>query len=123
MVGPQVGGELFYERAYWRAGMRANAGALVNWASQSSTVRISTAPDRDEFAKDHTLGFAGGVSFVGAYRFRPTFGLRISYDFMWVSNLALAQNQITFFPSTPTEMSGSHMLLFQGVTLGFEWFR
>jgi hypothetical protein len=129
MVGPQVGGELFYERAYWRAGVRTNGGALVNWASQSSTVRILNPdgepldPNRDEFTKDHTLSFAGGVSFIGEYRFKPTFGLRVSYDLMWVTDLALAQNQITFFPSTPTEISGSHTLFFQGATLGFEWYR
>jgi hypothetical protein len=129
MVGPQAGAELFYERAYWRAGVRAKAGALVNWASQSSTVRIlepdgdPLVPNRDEFAKQHTLSFAGGLSFIGEYRFRPNFGLRVSYELMWVTDLALAQNQITFFPSTPAEISLSHTLFFQGVTLGLEWFR
>jgi hypothetical protein len=129
MVGPQIGAEVFYERAYWRAGIRAKSGALVNWASQSSTVRIlqtngdPLVPNRDEFAKEHTLAFAGGLSFIGEYRFRPSFGLRVSYELMWVTDLALAQNQITFFPSTPAEISLSHSLFFQGVTLGFEWFR
>jgi hypothetical protein len=49
--------------------------------------------------------------------------LRVSYDLLWVTNLALAQNQITFLPSTPPEISPSHALFMQGVTLGFEWFR
>jgi hypothetical protein len=129
LVGPQVGSDLFYEHTYWRAGLRANAGALVNFASQSSTVRIldpngaPLASNRDEFAKDHSLSFVGGLSFIGEYRFRPSFGLRISYDMIWVSNLALAHNQLTFLPSTPAEISNSHALFYQGVSLGFEWFR
>ena len=122
MVGPQVGADLFYERAYWRAGVRAQTGGLVNWASQSTTVRILD-DSRDEFVKDHTLAFVGGLSFIGEYRFRPSFGLRVSYDLLWASDLALAQNQITFFPSTPPEISTSHTLFFQGVSLGLEWFR
>jgi hypothetical protein len=129
MVGPQVGADLMYEHTYWRAGIRASAGALVNWASQSSTVRIldtnddPLVPNRDEFDKDHTLSFVGGLNFIGQYRFRPSFGLRVSYDLLWASDLALAQNQITFFPSNPAEISDSHALFFQGVSLGFEWFR
>ena len=129
LVGPQVGSDLFYEHTYWRAGIRANAGALVNWASQSSTVRIlqpngtPLSPNRDEFAKDHSLSFVGGLSFIGEYRFRPSFGLRVSYDMIWVSNLALAHNQLTFLPNTPTEISSTHSLFFQGVSLGFEWSR
>lgn len=129
LVGPQIGADMFYERAYWRMGIRANAGGLVNWASQSSTVRIlqddgePLAPNRDEFAKNHTMGFSGGVTFIGEWRFRPGFGLRASYDLFWVTDLALAANQLTFFPSAPTELSLSHSLFFQGFTLGFEWFR
>ena len=129
MVGPQIGADLFVERAYWRVGTRIKAAPLVNWASQSSTVRIldtdgePLVPNRDEFAKDHTMSFVGELSFVGEYRFRPNFGLRASYDLMWVTDLALAQNQLTFFPSIPAEISDSHALFFQGVSLGLEWYR
>lgn len=129
LVGLQVGTDCFFERSEWRLGGRAKAGSLVNWTSQASTVRILNnngaplLPNRDEFVKDHSLAFVGELSVIGEYRFRPSFGLRASYDLMWVSNLALAQNQITFFPSTPPEISDSHALFFQGVSFGLEWFR
>lgn len=129
MVGPQFGGDLMWEHTYWRAGIRATAGPLVNWASQSSTVRIlqsdgtPLSPNRDEFAKNHTMSFVGGLNVIGEYRFRPSFGIRASYDLLWVTDLALAQDQFTFFPSNPPEVSDSHSLFFQGVSLGFEWFR
>jgi hypothetical protein len=81
------------------------------------------SPNRDEFDEDHTLAFVGGLNFIGQYRFRPSFGLRVSYDLLWVTDLALAQNQLTFFPSNPSEISDSHALFFQGVSFGLEWFR
>ncbi len=129
LVGPQVGGEFFYDRAYWRLGIRGKAGALVNFASQSSTVQIldgngdPLSPNRNEYAKDHSMSFVGGVTFLGEYRFRPNLGLKASFDMLWVTDLALAQNQLTFFPSTPTQISASHQLFFNGFSLGLEWSR
>ncbi len=129
MVGPQVGGELFYERAYWRLGVKGKAGGLVNWASQSSTVRVlddngdPLAPNRNEHIDTHSMSFVGGVGVLGEYRLKPNFGLRASYDLLWVTNVALAQNQLTFFPSSPAEISESHSLFFQGFTFGFTWYR
>lgn len=129
LVGPQVGAELFYDRAYWRLGVRTKAGGLVNWASQSSTVRIlddngdPLTPNRDEYAKSHSMAFVGGVGFLGEYRFKPNFGFRATYDLLWVTDLALAQNQLTFFPSSPAEISDSHSLFYQGFSLGFTWYR
>jgi hypothetical protein len=129
MVGPQVAGELFYDHAYWRLGVRAKTGALVNFSSQSSTVRIldnngnPLSPNRDEYAKDHSMSFVGGLSFIGEYRFRPNFGLKGSFDMLWLTDLALAQNQLTFFPSTPAQLSNSHSLFLNGFMIGFEWYR
>lgn len=129
LVGPQITGELFYDYAYWRLGVRGKAGGLVNFASQSSVVRIlddqgePLEPNRDEYDKSHSMSFVGGISFLGEYRFRPNFGIKTSFDLLWVTDLALAQNQLTFFPSSPAEISDSHQLFFNGFTLGLEWYR
>jgi len=128
LVGPQIGAELFYDRAYWRLGVKTKAGGLVNWASQSSTVRIlddngePLVPNRDESAKTNTMSFVGGVGFLGEYRFKPNFGFRATYDILFVTDLALAQNQITFF-NMPDGISDSHALFYQGFTFGFTWYR
>ncbi len=128
LVGPQIGAELFYDRAYWRLGVKTKAGGLVNWASQSSTVRIvdenggPLVPNRDESAKTNTMSFVGGVGLLGEYRFKPNFGLRATYDILFVTDLALAQNQITFF-SMPDGISDSHALFYQGFTFGLTWYR
>ena len=126
LVGLQIGTDWFYERYEWRLGARVKGGGFVNWDSQNSQVRVldlsnvPLVPNRDEHAKNHPLAFAGEWSFLGEYRFRPNFAFRASYDLMWVTNLALAQNQLTFAPSTPALISSSHSLFFQGVSVGFE---
>jgi hypothetical protein len=69
------------------------------------------------------MSFVGGLSFIGEYRFRPNFGLKGSFDMLWLTDLALAQNQLTFFPSTPAQLSNSHSLFLNGFMIGFEWYR
>lgn len=126
LVGPQVGLDVYYERADWRLGVLTKGAAMVNWAKQSSTVRILDAdgvplePNRDEVASVHEASFVGELGFVGEYHLRPYFALRCSYDLMWATNLALAQNQLTFNPGLPAEIANSNTLFFQGISLGFE---
>ncbi len=126
LVGLQIGTDWFYEQGEWRLGGRAKGGGFVDWDNQTSQVRIldlngvPLLPNRDEHAKDHPLAFVGELSLIGSYRFRPNFALRASYDLMWVTDLALAQNQITFSPSTPALVADHHSLFYQGVSIGFE---
>ncbi len=126
MVGPQIGMDVYYECADWRLGVLTKGAATVNWASQSSTVRILDAngvpliPNRDERAKVHEASFVGELGFVGEYHLRPSFALRFSYDLMWATNLALAQNQLTFNPGVPADIANSNTLFFQGLSFGFE---
>ncbi len=124
MVGPQFGVDWFYERSDWRFGVRGKAAAVVNWADVANEVRIldvngaPLAPNRDENAEDHVLSFLAEINVIGVYHLKPHFALRTSYDLMFLTNQALAQNQITFTPGTRTPMG--HALFFQGVTFGFE---
>ncbi len=126
MVGPQLGLDVFYERTNWRGGVRVKGAAVVNWAAQSTQVTILDSngqplvPSRDESANVHDAAFVGELGFVGAYHIRPNFALRASWDLMWVTNLALAQNQLTFNPATPVEIANSNTLFFQGLGFGFE---
>lgn len=129
LVGAQIGSDWFYEAGEWRLGMRGKSGAFVNFADQTSTVRILDSngtplePNRNEHAEQDILNFVGELNFIGNYQFRPNCGLRFSYDLMFVTNLALAQNQLTFTVSDPPQISVGHSLFFQGVSLGFEFTR
>jgi len=129
LVGPQIGADWYVQHYEWRLGGRIKGGSLVNWSNQSTRVRILNAagapvvPNRDEFADLHNLGFVGEINLLGAYQFTPNFGFRAGYDLMWVTDLALAQNQITFSPSTPPLLSSSHALFYQSFSLGLEFVR
>jgi hypothetical protein len=127
LVGLQGGGEWFYQRPEWRIGMRLKGGMLVNWADQISQVRILDAngtpvvPNRDERANKNIAALLGEISFIGAYQFTPRIALRLSYDLMWITDLALAQNQINFTPSnTGSQSSFQKSLMFTGASVGFE---
>jgi hypothetical protein len=127
LVGLQGGGDWFYQRPSWRLGMRVKGGMLVNWADQISQVQIldangvPVAPTRDERANKNIAALLGEISFIGSYQITPRFGFRVSYDMMWVTNLALAQNQINFTPSdTGSQASFQKSLMFTGASFGFE---
>jgi hypothetical protein len=129
LAGPQIGADWFIEHYEWRLGGRIKGGSLVNASNQSTRVRIldhagtPLVPNRDEFASLHTLAFVGEINFIGAYQFTPNCAFRAGYDLMWVTDLALAQNQLTFSPSTPTLISSQHVLFYQGFTIGLEFAR
>ena len=129
LVGPQAGLDWYYDHNDWRVGVRAKGGAMVNFTDQTS--QLSTvdfngaplAPAKNQKASDNILGFVGELNFIGAYRLRQNFSLRVSYDMMWVTSLALTQNQINFFPTPVATISDNHGLFYQGVGIGFEFFR
>jgi hypothetical protein len=130
LAGLQGGGDVFYQRPEWRLGMRVKGGMLVNWAEQMSQVSILDAngapvvPNRDERANKNIASLLGEISFIGAYQITPRLGFRVSYDMMWVTNLALAQNQINFTPSNQgAQASFEHTLMFTGASVGFEYNR
>ena len=107
MVGPQVGGEVFFERADWRFGVRGKTAAVVNWNQQSSRVRIldtngdPLSPNRDESASSHDAAFVGEVNVIGSYHLRPNVALRCAWDMIWVSNLALRKTSLRSIPPCP----------------------
>ncbi len=131
LVGPQIGSDWFYDRSEWRFGVRGKGGAFVNWSDQSSVVQITNTngvlvpsiQNRNEHASTDILSFVGELNFIGAYRFSPNFALRTSYDLLWATNLALAQNQLTFVINNPASVAAHHSLFFQGVSLGIEFTR
>ena len=126
LVGPQVGLDVFYERTDFRLGIRTKGAMMVNWDWQSSHVRIldnagnPLSPNRDEFQSAHDAAFVGELNFIGSYNVRQNIALRAGFDLMWVTNIALAQNQLTFVQINPPEISDGHSLFYQGLSIGLE---
>ena len=55
------------------------------------------------------------------YLVRPNMGLRFGYQIMALTNLALAERQITFLNLNPATMNQDHGLYFDGVSGGLEF--
>jgi len=129
LVGLQVGADLTYRKRNYTCGVRVKASPCINFASQVSQVVTNAADDpyatiplnyRTSHARD-VVTFIGEVGFVGTYRLRPNFTLRASYDFMWVTGLALASEQIAFQTDPPDALDTYGVNFYQGLSLGFEW--
>jgi hypothetical protein len=123
LFGPQFGTDITYQQANWRVVTRLKGGPMINWADQITnvqTVSFGDFAERNASARTSTLAFAGELNVIGVYLFRPNMGLRASYDFIGISNLALADKQITFNQLNPPFFTTSRGVFITGVSFGFE---
>ena len=63
----------------------------------------------------------GETGFFATYKFRPNLIGRASYDFMWVTGMVLAPEQLQFDPNTLIEINTNGTILYQGLSLSLEW--
>jgi len=129
LVGIQIGADLMQRNCKWSYGVRVKAGPFVNFSDQFSRA-VSSAPD-DPFAtqtlnesrvdRQDQVSLVGEVGFVGTYHIRPNLALRASYDFMWVTGLALAPAQLTFDTNPPAAIQTEGTAFYHGLSLGAEW--
>lgn len=63
------------------------------------------------------------VGFVGSYKIRPNLTLNAAYDFMWITGLALAPEQLIFErePLQTVNVNDNGHTYSHGLRLGFEW--
>jgi len=129
LAGFQIGADLIQRNCKWTWGVRVKAGPYVNFSDQVSRV-ASRAPD-DPFAtvtlderrvdRQDEISLVGEFGFIGTYQARPNLTLRASYDFMWITGLALAPEQVTFDTNPPATINTNGMVFYHGVSLGAEW--
>jgi hypothetical protein len=130
LIGLQIGADLIQRKCKWSWGIRAKIGPFVNFAGQNSQA-IADAPESvDEFATtpldfyrraDHNgAALVGEFGFIGSYKVKPNLALVAAYDFMWVSGLALAAEQLIFEADPPARVNTNGHLYYHGVTLAVE---
>ena len=68
----------------------------------------------------YQLPVVAEVGFEARYRLTPCLALRMAYDFMWVSGLALAPEQIKFTTIQEPKVNDGGAILIQGLTAGCE---
>jgi hypothetical protein len=125
MLGIQIGADMTFRKCRWAWGVRSKLGTYINFANQGSSisagatnlpnVSISSAGTK------HDAALIGEVGFEASYKFRPNLVGRAGWDFMWITGVALAPDQLQFTSSPTNTVNVNGTIFSQGLTLGLEW--
>jgi hypothetical protein len=129
LLGLQIGTDIIFRRCKWSWGVHAKVGPYLNFSKNVQDISTQTAGDplstiaiNDHF---HVLkqraAMIGETGFEANYKFTPNFTGRASYDFMWITGLALAPEQMQYVPNPGPSINTNGSLFCHGVTLGLEW--
>lgn len=124
LLGLQVGADMMFRQCRWAWGVRSKVGAFVNFSNQISTIvspDLTRIGDNELSAAKHEASLIGEVGFTATYKFRPNLMGRAGYDFMWVTGLALAPEQLQFVPSPVNMINTNGTTFYHGISLGLEW--
>jgi len=126
MFGLQFGGRLVEQYSQWSWGGSWEVGGLVNFVDRKSRVDTTTngvVAGRGEYLHNETLVFAGKGGILATYQIRPNMSLRASYDFVYLTGLALAAENVSLADPAgfgPLKLTGQ--TLYHGAHVGFEMF-
>jgi hypothetical protein len=127
LFAAQVGtrGRMAFERWAVEGWMKIGiAGTLL---SQSQTLfdPIPLTPFRvpNPSSSDKAgMGMIADMNLSAIYRFNEVWGLRVGYNLLWLTGVALAPDQFDFSPSSVggTNLNGSGSMFLSGANLGLE---
>ncbi len=125
LLGLQFGADLTFRQCKWHWGVKAKLGPFINFSDQQSTIDsgVALAPtfSRRLSAAKHEASLLGETGFFASYRFRPNLIGRVNYDFMWVTGMALAPDQLQFTTNTVNQINTNGLIFYHGVSLSMEW--
>jgi hypothetical protein len=127
LLGLQIGTEMLFRKCKWSWGLAAKMGPYLNFASQQSDI-TATVDGQPQFNVDEVLrgshcsaALMGELAFEATYKFRPNLVGRATWDFMWITNLALAPEQVQFVAEPTSRVNTNGSIFSQGPSLGLEW--
>ena len=127
LLGLQIGADMTFRKCRWSWGVESKIGPYINFSNQTSTITASIdgMPQNDVnqryVANGYEASLIGEVGFQATYKFRPNLMGRVAYDFMWVTGLALAPEQLQFVADPVNRINVNGMVFSQGVSFGLEW--
>ncbi|MCE5266422.1 MAG: BBP7 family outer membrane beta-barrel protein [Planctomycetaceae bacterium] len=126
LLGLQIGADMIFRQCRWSWGVRAKVGPYINFADQTSDIAAGVENETPDFSHHvaearHVASLIGEVGFTATYKFRPNLVGRASYDFMWVTGLALAPEQLQFTSTPVNQVNTNGTAVFHGPSLGLEW--
>lgn len=124
LLGLQFGHEMIFQRAKFYFDIRNRVGSFINYATQESDVVIVDPTygdqDRHEDGTRHDMAFMYDLSVSAAYHLRPNLAVRCGYEFMFLNQIALAPEQLTFTPPPNGRLNNGGAEFFHGFSLGLE---
>lgn len=139
MVGLQIGGDLMFRERLWEFGARYKLGPMLNFAEQTSEIMaeqttyytgntsVSTAADAYRNANKTEVAGLAEIGVEGLYRITPNLIFHAAYDWIFITNLALAPEQVNYdiarqvdnYTSASVNTNGHAM--YHGLTLSLEF--
>jgi hypothetical protein len=128
LLGLQIGADLTFRQCKWSWGVESKVGAYANFASQNTVIDASVIDGTSHpsfnqpfSANSSPIALIGEVGFQATYKFRPNLIGRAGWDFMWISGVALAPEQLQFVADPVPYVNTNGHIFSQGVSLGLEW--
>jgi hypothetical protein len=128
LFGIQLGGGLTYETDRWNVSLHTKHGFCVNDARATTNLTFTDPTDPsvalNNFGRDlhqNGVSYLTQCGVTARYHLRPNLSLRIGWEFMYVTGLALAPNQIDFNPAT-NQLHITGDSFYSGVTAGTEFY-
>jgi len=129
LLGLQIGADMTFRKCRWEWGIESKIGPYLNYANQQSQINaaryssgaLQDTVDQRLVANRYEASLIGEVGFQASYKFRPNLVGRAAYDFMWVTGLALAPEQVQFVADPTDRVNVNGAIFSQGISLGLEW--
>ena len=130
LVGLQVGVDMTFRKCRWAWGFESKLGPCLNFSNQISNIEATILDGQAHDDADYNRRLAarkceaamiGEVGFQATYKFRPNLMGRAAYDFMWISGLALAPEQLQFVSDPVNRINVNGTAFSHGLSLGMEW--
>jgi len=138
MFGIQIGGELTFRDRLWEFGARYKLGPMLSYAEQdsqlaASQVTYSSGSSSEDYGSIHNWAHKVEVSGLaeigvqGLYKLTPRLTFHAAYDWIFITNLAFAPEQVDYriasqvsgYDSSRVNTNGH--ALYHGLTLGLEY--
>ena len=128
LLGFQIGADMTFRKCRWAWGVESKLGPYINFANQTSYIN---ACHRGRHAPPVFQSAADGEPVSSGHDRRGRFSGHLQvpsqpdgprgYDFMWITGVALAPEQLQFAAKPVNSINTNGTIFAQGVSLGLEW--
>jgi hypothetical protein len=128
MVGPQIGAmfEMYVDNRWW-VNFEMKGAVMNNRAQQTTSGAINyigaVVPLSGSECENHT-SFAGDLALTFVYRWSPHFTTRLGYQALWLTNMALAPDNlntnINILTQGPAQLNHGSQTVYHGPFAGVE---